>query len=146
MQVHQLTISKFRKTKKRIGRGGKRGTYSGRGQKGQKARAGAKIKPEVRELILKFPKKRGLGFHSKKTTETVVVKLKEIKKVFPKSEVITPTQLAQKGLIPQGARRRLKVKIVEPVTLGAAYTIKKCGVSQGVKEAVIKAGGQILEN
>ena len=55
MQVHQLTVSKFRKTKKRIGRGGKRGTYSGRGQKGQKARAGAKIKPEVRELILKFP-------------------------------------------------------------------------------------------
>ena len=43
--VHKL------KNKKRVGRGGKRGTYSGRGQKGQKARKGRKHNKTKRWLI-----------------------------------------------------------------------------------------------
>ena len=39
MQLHQLRSAYKRKKAKRIGRGGKRGSYSGRGSKGQKARA-----------------------------------------------------------------------------------------------------------
>ena len=39
MQIHELKPNHKRKTGKRIGRGGKRGTYSGRGVKGQKSRA-----------------------------------------------------------------------------------------------------------
>jgi len=34
-----------------VGRGGKKGTFSGRGNKGQKSRAGAKFKPLVRDWI-----------------------------------------------------------------------------------------------
>lgn len=45
MQIHTLSPHPSQKTRKRIGRGGKRGTYSGKGQKGQKARSGAKISP-----------------------------------------------------------------------------------------------------
>lgn len=45
MQIHTLSPHSSQKTRKRIGRGGKRGTYSGKGQKGQKARSGAKISP-----------------------------------------------------------------------------------------------------
>ncbi|MEK7341913.1 MAG: uL15 family ribosomal protein, partial [Candidatus Binatota bacterium] len=37
-----------KKKRKRVGRGGKRGTYSGRGSKGQKSRAGARIRPGFR--------------------------------------------------------------------------------------------------
>lgn len=59
MQLHQIKPSHKLKTKKRIGRGGKKGTYSGKGMKGQKSRAGAKIRPELRDFIKKIPKVRG---------------------------------------------------------------------------------------
>jgi|688.fasta_scaffold22466_6 large subunit ribosomal protein L15 len=45
MQIHTLSSNLSKKSRKRIGRGGKRGTYSGKGQKGQKSRSGAKISP-----------------------------------------------------------------------------------------------------
>ncbi|HOK35099.1 MAG TPA: hypothetical protein PLL80_00755 [Candidatus Pacearchaeota archaeon] len=59
MQLHQIQPTHKPKDKKRIGRGGKRGTYSGKGIKGQTSRAGAKIRPEIRDFIKKIPKKRG---------------------------------------------------------------------------------------
>ncbi len=59
MQLHQISKNKARKSPKRVGRGGKKGTYCGRGIKGQKARAGAKIRPELRDFIKKIPKVRG---------------------------------------------------------------------------------------
>lgn len=59
MQLHELKPIHKRKKPKRIGRGGKRGTYSGRGVKGQKARAGRKLKPIIREIIKRYPKIRG---------------------------------------------------------------------------------------
>jgi len=70
MQLHQLQPIHKNKVKKRIGRGGKRGTYSGRGQKGQKARAGAKIKPAERELFLKLPKLRGVKINPLKRSRS----------------------------------------------------------------------------
>ena len=51
MQFHNLKRVHKVKRKKRVGRGGKKGDYSGRGIKGQKSRAGAKFKPLIRELI-----------------------------------------------------------------------------------------------
>jgi len=59
MQLHELNPEHKNKTKKRIGRGGKRGTYSGRGMKGQNARAGRKLRPAIRDLIQQLPKLRG---------------------------------------------------------------------------------------
>jgi len=59
MQLHELQPITKNKSKKRIGRGGKRGTYSGRGMKGQKARAGRKIRPAIRDLMQRTPKLRG---------------------------------------------------------------------------------------
>src|SRR5690349_9418247 len=62
MQLHQLQSSKL-KPKKRVGRGGKRGTYSGHGMKGQKSRAGHRIRPGFRggdtPFWKLFPKQRG---------------------------------------------------------------------------------------
>ena len=66
MQIHQLQLKDRSKSKKRIGRGGKRGTYSGRGIKGQKSRAGAKVRPALRDIIKKIPKKRGYKFSLRK--------------------------------------------------------------------------------
>jgi len=61
MQIQELKPNCKNKKKKRIGRGGKRGTYCGRGLKGQKSRAGRRIRPAVRDFILRTPKLRGKG-------------------------------------------------------------------------------------
>jgi len=47
-----------------VGRGGKHAKTSGRGGKGQTARAGNKRRPELRDIIKKLPKNRGYQFHS----------------------------------------------------------------------------------
>ena len=59
MQINQLSPKHKEKRKKRIGRGGKKGTYSGKGMKGQRSRAGRKMAPIIRELIKRYPKLRG---------------------------------------------------------------------------------------
>lgn len=69
MQLHELKPIHKRKKAKRVGRGGKRGTYSGRGQKGQRARAGRKMKPVVREIIKRYPKLRGYKLKAKTKTK-----------------------------------------------------------------------------
>jgi len=56
MQIHEIKIKNKSKKKKRIGRGGKRGTYSGRGVKGQNARSGSSSRPELRDIVKKYPK------------------------------------------------------------------------------------------
>src|SRR5487761_215729 len=70
------------KTRKRIGRGGKRGTYSGRGMKGQKSRAGAGIRPEFRMFLQKIPKLRGADTQTKDTKSVVLVQLRALEKSF----------------------------------------------------------------
>lgn len=59
MQLHEISPTHRNTAKRRVGRGGKKGTYSGRGIKGQKARAGHKIRPALRDFVLKLPKLRG---------------------------------------------------------------------------------------
>lgn len=60
MQFHDLKVNK-KKSKKRVGRGGKRGTFSGRGVKGQKARSGSKkkIAGGQTSILKRTPKLRG---------------------------------------------------------------------------------------
>lgn len=63
MQLNQLQAEHLKKKRQRVGRGGKKGTYSGRGMKGQKARAGRKPRPGFAggdtPLAKRLPKKRG---------------------------------------------------------------------------------------
>jgi len=142
MQIHQLQPLTKQKKKKRIGRGGKRGTYCGRGIKGQKSRAGAKIKPQIREMILKFPKKRGTKFPVKKE-KPVVVTLSDIKRKFPQGGTITPKKLEKAGLIHLTKHKKAPVKILHPVEIDKQYIIKKCLVSRKVQEVIVRAGGKV---
>src|SRR5579859_1523487 len=52
-------IPSIKKRVQRIGRSGKRGSYSGRGVKGQKSRSGRRLYPAERDLIMRIPKRRG---------------------------------------------------------------------------------------
>lgn len=67
MQFHTLQAKTKRKTSRQVGRGGKRGKTSGRGTKGQNARAGRKKRPELRDIIKRIPKLRGRGKSSLKS-------------------------------------------------------------------------------
>jgi large subunit ribosomal protein L15 len=112
MQLHELKPTHKPKKKKRIGRGGKRGTYSGRGIKGQKSRAGRKIRPEIRDFIKKIPKKRGYKFKAKPKPQ--IVNLKDLEKVFSVSGekdtiIITPKALFKAGLIGKVDSRGVKI-------------------------------------
>lgn len=64
MQIHNLKRKTKNKKDRIVGRGGKHAKTSGRGGKGQTARAGNKRRPELRDIIKKLPKKRGYRFNS----------------------------------------------------------------------------------
>jgi len=61
MQFHTLTRKTKNKKSYKVGRGGKKDKTSGRGTKGQKSRAGSKLRPEMRDTIKRVPKLRGRG-------------------------------------------------------------------------------------
>ena len=98
MQLHQLSPKHKLKKKKRIGRGGKRGTYSGKGIKGQRARAGRKFAPVIRELIKRYPKLRGYRVQNQ-GKEVAVINIGDLNKNFKDSEIINPEALIEKKLI-----------------------------------------------
>jgi len=103
MQLHTLIPKHKRPAKKRIGRGGKKGTYSGRGMKGLGARAGGRPAPVVRELLKRYPKLKGYrGVKRQRKPQSVTLLV--LSKKFLKGEVISPRSLAEKGLIYQKKR------------------------------------------
>ena len=140
MQLHQISPIKKQKAKRRIGRGGKRGTYSGKGIKGQKSRAGAKIKPQWRELVKKLPKQRGIKFKGLKE-RPVIVNLSVIEKFFKAGEIVSPATLISRGLAQKKKGRVPPVKILGDGDLTRKIEIRNCLVSETVKEKIKKAGG-----
>ncbi len=69
MQFHTLKRKTANQKPKQVGRGGTRGKTSGRGTKGQNARAGRKKRPELRDFIKRVPKLRGRGKSSLKSLQ-----------------------------------------------------------------------------
>ncbi|MEK7579873.1 MAG: 50S ribosomal protein L15 [Patescibacteria group bacterium] len=143
MQLHEIKPSIKRKNKKRVGRGGKRGTYSGKGLKGQKSRAGAGIKPGFRggdtPLWKKFHKSRGatkkleikkLGFQLR-NPKPAIVNLKDLNKRFADGEVVSPKTLFEKKLV-KSTRRG--VKILGKGELRKKLVFKNVLMSQSAKE------------
>ncbi|MBP9771326.1 MAG: uL15 family ribosomal protein [Candidatus Pacebacteria bacterium] len=125
MQLHNLKREATHKTKKRVGRGGKRGKTSGRGTKGQKARSGHRMRPEARDIIKKIPKRRGYGKHRADSVNNsqvipVVLNLSLVSKHFNDGDKVTPATLLEKGLIRKRRNAMPKVKILG----GGAYTKK----------------------
>lgn len=115
MELHNLKPNTPRKYGRRVGRGGKRGTTSGKGTKGQKSRAGAGVKPGFRggdnRLWQLFPKQRGASskpgnsrphrkhrYYQLRHKKSAVVNVDALNQ-FADGTVITPELLLEKGLI-----------------------------------------------
>lgn len=144
MQINTLKIKTPRKKRKTIGRGGKKGTYSGRGGKGQTARSGSSINPLFEggrsSLIDRLKKLR--GFKSKKP-KAFPIDLARLEKKFEDGAEITRAALVKSGLLTK-AQINDKIKI-----LGAAAIKKKFKIEQGImlsaasKKSIEASGGQI---
>ena len=133
MQLHQVKPIHKQKEKKRVGRGGKRGTYSGKGIKGQKSRAGRKLRPEIRDFIKKIPKKRGYRFKSIKP-KPEIINLRDLEKHFNDGDIVNPQTLLEKGLISRIKGRTPEVKILGAGELKKKLEIKNCKMSESVKK------------
>lgn len=146
MQLHELKPTTPRKSAKRIGRGGKRGKTSGRGHKGQKARAGNSTRPEMREIIKKLPKLRGHGVNRAQTVNNeretpVVVNVGRLEQ-FTGTDVNPKTLLAA-GMINAKRKQAPKVKILGTGELSKKLSVTGCTVSKSAKEKIEKAGGTV---
>ena len=142
MQIHQVIPKTKSRKGKYIGRGGKRGTYSGRGIKGQKARAGRKMRPEIRDLIKKLPKKR--GYRSKSfRKDSAVVNLDVLNKKLADNSEITPKVLVEKGFIKALGGKIPPIKILGKGEIDKKFSVSGCLISVSAKEKIEKAGGTV---
>ncbi len=136
MQIHELKSDK-KKKKKRVGRGGKRGTYSGRGVKGQKARAGTrKNEPIIRKFIKQFHKLSGYKRKSRNSWSRVV-SLTKINDNFKERDIVSPKTLCQKGIIKKKSGRYPKIKILDG-ELNKKLKFQNCSFSASAKKKINK--------
>lgn len=138
MQLHEIGHKKQKP--QRIGRGGKRGKTGGRGQKGQKSRAGTSMRPAIRDLIARIPKKR--GFANKPTSpDPAVVNVGRLNKAAAGRSEITVEVLKELKLVP--ARHRGPVKILANGAVSNKFAFSGMQVSEGARAKIEAAGGSV---
>lgn len=148
MQLNTLTPRTKNRKNPPVGRGGKRGKTSGRGGKGQTARAGHKIRPEMRDQIKKLPKRRGYGRNRARGVRgnrfsVSVVNLAALEAAYKAGETVSPASLVAKGLARRVKGRAPAVKILGTGTVSRALVIRSCEVSVSARKALQEAGATI---
>lgn len=142
MQLHTLTRKTEQKDEKRVGRGGSRGKTSGRGTKGQKARAGHSIRPDIREKLKKLPKLRGYRFTSIQAKPSVV-NLASLEVAFASGDAVNPKTLQERGLVRSRKGTTPAVKVLGTGEITKKLVVSGCTVSTSAKEKIEKAGGSV---
>lgn len=145
MQIHNIKRKTPNKKVMLVGRGGKRGKTSGRGGKGQTARAGHKTRPEWRDFIKRMPKLRGYSFQSISGVHSPItaINLDLINLAFDNGATVKPSTLFTLGLITQYKGKNQKVKILGGGEITKKITLVGCTVSKTAKEKIEKAGGVV---
>jgi large subunit ribosomal protein L15 len=129
-----------RQARKRVGRGPGSGTgkTSGRGQKGQKARAASKKRPGFEggqmPLQRRVPKR---GFTPRTRNEYAIVNVATLN-AFEAGTEITPELLAERGMIRKASDQ---VKILGNGDLTVSVSLKAHKISQSAADKVSAAGG-----
>lgn len=127
--------------RKRVGRGigSGLGKTAGRGHKGQKARAGGRVRPGFEggqmPLQKRLPK---YGFTSRVSLVSAEVRLAELNKV--EAEVIDLDALKAADVV---ARNIKSAKVFLSGDLTKAVTLKGIGVTKGARAAIEAAGGKV---
>lgn len=142
MQLHHLQRATARKYEKRVGRGGSRGKTAGRGTKGQKARAGHRIRPDVREQLKKLPKLRGYRFKSIQD-KPAVVNVETLEVFFNAGDTVNPKTLLERGIIRTRRSTPPVVKILGNGELTKKLSVSECMTSSSARAKIEKAGGTV---
>ncbi|MBD3300289.1 MAG: 50S ribosomal protein L15 [Candidatus Moranbacteria bacterium] len=148
MQIHQLKPDNKSKSRKRVGRGGKRGTYSGKGMKGQNSRSGTGgthiVEKGRTSWVKRFPK---LGGFNSVFLPNIVVKTSLLEKNYKSGETVNLKSLLEKKLISKPKKGQSKkiqrVKILYDGKISKELNISGCLISQKAKNLIEKAGGKI---
>jgi large subunit ribosomal protein L15 len=145
MRLDTLSPAKgSHKDRKRVGRGdSSKGSFSGRGCKGQKSRSGHRMKPGFEggqlPIIKRLPSQR--GFTNIFKTEYAVVNLDDLKEFAP-GTVVTRGELIKSHVI-QTTEKPLKVlgngDIKQPLT------VKAQKFSASARAKIEAAGGKVEE-
>lgn len=140
MQINEIKVQTAR-GRKRVGRGGKRGTYSGRGMKGQKSRSGFKKRAtfEGGASSLVQHTKKNRGFKKEKNSK-YIFNLDDIENKFKEGEILSPKTLKEKKLIRDITR---PVKILADGELTKKIIFEEVLISKSAEGKIKKAGGKI---
>ncbi len=141
MELHTLKRKTPNQKARQVGRGGTRGKTSGRGGKGQTARAGNKRRPQMRDIIKKLPKLRGYRFNSAKTKFSAVNV--GALNIFEKGATVNPESLFKASLVRKSGGTMPKVKILGSGELKVSLSIVNCLVSASARAKIEKAGGTV---
>ena len=143
MKLHELKPpAGSRRRRKVVGRGtgSGHGQTSGRGEKGQKARAGGSSRPwfEGGQLPLhrRVPKR---GFTNTFRTEHVILNVKDLER-FEAGSAVTPATLKEAGLVRAAGA---PVKILGEGTLSKSLAVSAHGFSKAAADKIRAAGGTI---
>ena len=142
MQQHLMTSPKgARKNRRRVGRGdgSGRGTYSGRGLKGQKSRSGkgamVKFQGGQLSLLKRLPSIR--GFNNIFRQEYSIVNVEQLS-LFPENSEVTPELLEQVGFVKD---LRNPVKILGRGEIDVAISVSAQRFSASARRKIESAGG-----
>ena len=156
MNLSELKSRTPRQHGKRVGRGGKRGTFSGGGTKGQKSRAGAYVRPGFRggdnRIWQLFPKQRGASKkpgsnrpHAKhrryqlKGDKSAVFNLDFFNR-FDEGQVVNLEFLAERGWI---SKQEKNVKVLGEGELKKKLDFQGFKVSKSASEKILRSGSVI---
>ncbi len=146
MQAHDLKPPKgATHARKRVGRGNAsgHGTYSTRGLKGQKARAGNKprrfFEGGQTRLVKRLPSRR--GFTNPFRVEYSPVNLRDLA-VFEAGTEVTPELLKQKRIL-RSLRRPIKLLAGGDITKPLTIRVHKASLT--AKQKIEAAGGTVVE-
>ena len=155
MRLHNIKPAHKLKKRRRISRGGKRGGYSGRGIKGQKSRAGAGIRPAIRDMMMKLPKQRGRAKHAFKSLyeKPAILNLVDVNKRFSAKggsasggkdiQIVSPQILFEKRMIQKNRGNLPQVKILGKGEINKKLHFQNILFSKSASEKIKKAGGSI---
>lgn len=142
MRLHTLSPAPgSRRPRKRVGRGpgSGHGQTSGRGDKGQKARSGPRLRPWFEggqmPLTRRLPKR---GFTNVFRKTYALVNLRTLEQRFEAGSAVTPQVLLERGLI---AALRDGVKVLGEGSLTKALTVQAHRFSRSAAEKIAAAGG-----
>ena len=144
MKLHDMSPTPgSRKPRKRVGRGDSSGLgkTAGRGEKGQKSRSGAKIRPFFEggqiPLFRRLPKR---GFKNADRIVYALVNLSVLESNFQAGDVVDLASLHKKKLLGKGDTI---IKVLANGEISKALTVKAQKFSAAAAAKIQAAGGKI---